>query len=71
MRERNEGLLRFEKIGWGSGDVGPRGGALGHSSTVVEEEMGNTERRPVATTLWRKKLRAGEGQAPAQGPAAR
>lgn len=55
----------------GSGDSGPKRGALGHSTTVVEGGMGNSKRWPEITTLWRKKLKAGGAQVPAQGPAAR
>lgn len=55
----------------GSGDSGPKRGALGHSATIVEGGMGNSEKWPEITTLWRKKLKAGGAQVPAQGPAAR
>ena len=38
-----------------SGDKAPKTEAHGQSATLVTGGMGRGERRPVATTLWRKK----------------
>ena len=48
-------FLGLKRGGALSGDKAPKGGALGQSATEVEGGMGSCERRPVATTLCRKK----------------
>ena len=55
-------FLGLKRGGALSGDKAPKGGALGQSATEVEGGMGSCERRPVATTLWKKKLRMGGAQ---------